>query len=93
MHATGPRSPPGLGRGSTGWRPGGWPCYTLGPDRPDPSGLGVRMRPIVLSLFVLFSVLMSALVLAGCPVFTRGSGEGRPLETGQPQIEQGGPHP
>ena len=37
------------------------------------------MRAFALSLFV----LISALALAGCPVFTRGTGEGRPLETGQ----------
>ncbi len=39
------------------------------------------MRALVLTLFVLFA----ALALGGCPVFTRGAGEGRPIVDGQQQ--------
>jgi hypothetical protein len=37
------------------------------------------MRVLLLSLFVVFA----AVTLGGCPVFTRGAGEGRPLEDTQ----------
>lgn len=39
----------------------------------------VNMRSLVLCLFVVFA----ALALGGCPVFTRGSGVGRPIADGQ----------
>lgn len=39
------------------------------------------MRALALALFVIFA----ALTLGGCPVFTRGAGEGRPIADGQTQ--------
>jgi predicted small secreted protein len=37
------------------------------------------MRALVLCLFV----VLAGLALGGCPVFTRGAGEGRPIADGQ----------
>ena len=57
-------------------------CYTL--PIAAFAALGVNnMRVLVLALFVVFA----ALALGGCPIFTRGAGEGRPLE-GTPQDQQ-----
>jgi hypothetical protein len=34
-------------------------------------------------LFLVVFVVFAALALGGCPVFTRGAGEGRPIVDGQ----------
>jgi hypothetical protein len=34
-------------------------------------------------LFLFVFVVFAALALGGCPVFTRASGQGRPIEDGQ----------
>jgi hypothetical protein len=36
-------------------------------------------------IFLVVFVVLSALALGGCPVFTRGAGEGRPIADGQQQ--------
>jgi hypothetical protein len=64
-------------RRTSDWRASRKPCYTvsLAADR---CRTGVNMR-----LFLVVFVVFAALALGGCPVFTRGAGEGRPIVDGQ----------
>lgn len=62
------------------WRPYAGACYTV-PLAARCAALGMNMRAFALTLFVVFA----ALTLGGCPVFTRGAGEGRPIVDGQQQ--------